>query len=193
YVIQQGERLVDPRLNPRLINNPDLAPYLSQILNRSEFRRYDCGGNTHYDIAPHQAPAPADCQLVDALGAGPSLLPELTAVEEGFLDFANGEVVRDALGSRYPNARTAVGITSDGSVVWVMVAQKPEAPTQSGMSLADLIDFMKTLGVEKAMNLDGGSSSSLYYENQTWYGRVDAAGKPIQRPIKSVLLVKEKQ
>ncbi|NET33717.1 MAG: hypothetical protein F6K19_17120 [Cyanothece sp. SIO1E1] len=38
HVIQQGERLVDPRLNPRLINNPDLAPYLSQILNRSEFR-----------------------------------------------------------------------------------------------------------------------------------------------------------
>jgi exopolysaccharide biosynthesis protein len=57
-----------------------------------------------------------------------------------------------------------VGITRDGSIVLVMVAQKPKNPTQSGMSLPlpALADFMKSLGAQKAMNLDGGSSSSLY-------------------------------
>lgn len=57
-----------------------------------------------------------------------------------------------------------MGITRDGSIVLVMVAQKPKNPTQSGMSLPlpALADFMKSLGAQKAMNLDGGSSSSLY-------------------------------
>lgn len=59
-------------------------------------------------------------------------------------------------------------ITRDGSVIWVMVAQKSEPATSSGMSLPALANFMKTMGVEPAMNLDGGSSSSLYYQGKTF-------------------------
>ncbi|MGA7935452.1 MAG: phosphodiester glycosidase family protein, partial [Kovacikia sp.] len=98
-------------------------------------------------------------------------------------------VIRDSLGSRQANARSAVGMTSDGNLVWVMVAQRTEAPTSSGMSLEELANFMKTLGVEQAINLDGGSSSSLYYQGKTVYGKVNEAGDRIQRSIKSVLLV----
>jgi exopolysaccharide biosynthesis protein len=70
-----------------------------------------------------------------------------------------------------------------------MVAQKPEAPTTSGMSFQALAAFMKALGVEKAMNLDGGSSSSLYYNGKTLYGKVDDKGNSVRRPVKSVLLI----
>ena len=70
-----------------------------------------------------------------------------------------------------------------------MVAQKSETPATSGMSLPALADFMKTLGVEKAMNLDGGSSSSLYYNGKSFYGKVDLEGNSVKRPGKSVLLV----
>lgn len=191
YVVLQGKLVADPRQNERLMNNSNLAPYLDKILNRTEFRRYLCGQTVRYDIAPHQEPSPAGCRLVDALGGGPGLLPEMTLVQEGFLDVSNGKVIRDALGSSQPNARTAVGITHDGGVVWLMVAQKPEAPTTSGMSLQALADFMKTLGVEKAVNLDGGSSSSLYYKGKTFYGKVEKAGSLVKRPVKSVLLVQE--
>lgn len=187
YVVIQGKVVADPKENDRLVNNPNLKSYLSQIFNRTEFRRYSCGQNIRYDIALHSVSQPASCQLVDAIGAGPSLLPEITLEKEGFVDNANK---RDALGSNQPNARTAVGITRDGSVVLVMVAQKPSVPA-SGISLQALANFMKTLGADKAMNLDGGSSSSLYYNGKTFYGKVDLEGNSIKRPVKSVLLVQK--
>lgn len=192
YVIQQGRLVADPHLNKRLMNNPDKAPYLDKILNRTEFRRYLCGQTGRYDIALHSQPTPNGCQLVYALGGGPRLLPEITSLQEGFLEVSNGQVIRDALGSRQPNARTAVGITRDGSVIWVMVAQKSEPATSSGMSLPALANFMKTIGVESAMNLDGGSSSSLYYQGKTFYGKFDKSGNQVKRPVKSVLLVQMK-
>nr|WP_196509874.1 phosphodiester glycosidase family protein [Nostoc sp. NZL] len=188
YVVLQGKLVADPKENERLVNNPNLKPYLSQIFNRAEFRRYLCGQTISYSIALHSQSPPVGCHLVDAIGAGPRLLPELTSVKEGFVDNSNK---RDVLGSNQPNARTAVGITRDGSVILVMVAQKPSAPANSGISLPALADFMKTLGADKAMNLDGGSSSSLYYNGKTFYGRVDLEGNPIKRPVKSVLLVQE--
>ncbi|WP_392533102.1 phosphodiester glycosidase family protein [Nostoc sp. C117] len=186
YVVIQGQLVADPKENDRLVNNPNLKPYLNQIFNRTEFRRYQCGQTVRYDIALHNDSPPAACQLVDAIGAGPKLLPELTLVKEGFVDNANK---RDALGSNQPNARTAIGITRDGNIVLVMVAQKPSLGANSGISLPVLADLMKTLGVEKAMNLDGGSSSSLYYKGKTFYGKVDLNGNPIKRRVKSVLLV----
>ncbi len=191
YIIQQGKLVADPRTNERLIDNPDLKSYLGKILNRTEFRRYLCGETTRYDITLHDASIPADCQLLDALGGGPSLLPKDTSVEEGFIAYSDGKIIRDAIGSRGLNARSAVGITRDGDIILAMVAQKPESPSNSGMSLPQLAEFLATLGVEKAMNLDGGSSSSIFYQEQTFYGKVDAEGKQIQRPIKSVLLVSQ--
>jgi hypothetical protein len=191
YITQQGKLVADPRTNERLIDNPDLKPYLGKILNRTEFRRYLCGETTRYDITLHDASIPADCQLLDALGGGPSLLPKDTSVEEGFIAYSNGKVIRDAIGSQGLNARSAVGITRDGDIVLAMVAQKPESATNSGISLPELAKFLSTLNVEKAMNLDGGSSSSIFYQDRTVYGKVDAEGNQIQRPIKSVLLVSE--
>jgi len=181
--------VADPRQNGRLMHNPKLAPYLKKILNRTEFRRYRCGQTVRYDIALHSEPSPTGCQLLDALGGGSGLLPELTLVQEGFLDFANGKVIRDPLGSRQANARSAVGITRDGSILVVMVAQKPEAPITSGMSLPALAAFMKAKGVEKAMNLDGGSSSCFYYKGKTIYGKVDQKGNWVRRELLSVLLI----
>jgi Phosphodiester glycosidase len=185
-VIADGKLIADPKQNERLVNNPNLKPYLAKILNRSEFRRYVCGQRVRYDIVLSNNPIPKGCQFMDAVGGGPQLLPELTSEQEGFLDKAKS---RDALGSHRPNARSAVGITRDGRVILVMVAQKPKAPTNSGMSLPALADLMTSLGAEKAMNLDGGSSSSLYYNGKSFYGKVDSEGNFIKRPVKSVLLV----
>lgn len=189
YVTLNRVVVADPTQNDRLMQNPDLQPYLAQILNRSEFRRYQCGQTGRYAIARHRDAVPADCQLVDALGGGPQLLPELTAVQEGFVVEANGAVVRDAIGMSQPNARTAIGITGDGSVICVMVAQQPDGAT--GMTLPALADLLRTLGAAQALNLDGGSSASLHYQGETYYGKVDAAGDRIARPVKSVLRVQD--
>jgi Phosphodiester glycosidase len=189
YVIVQGQLVADPRDNERLVTNPNLSPYLEQIFNRSEFRRYQCGQSSQYAIARHADLPPPGCELVDALGGGPRLLPALTAQQEAFWDTANGQVTRDPLGRDRPNARTAVGLTVSGDVVLVMVAQQPEAPATSGMSLVELANFMTTLGVTDALNLDGGSSSSFYYKGTTIYGKVDDTGASVRRSVKSVLMI----
>ncbi|MCD8489082.1 MAG: phosphodiester glycosidase family protein [Desertifilum sp.] len=183
YIVLQGELIADPQANERLMENPNLAPYLDRILNRSEFRRLVCAGTVRYAIAnPRQLPPP-NCQIVDALGGGPRLLPEMTLQEEGFLETENGQIVRDPLGIDRANARTAIGLTPNGDILWVMVAQKPDSSEPSGMSLIELAQLMRSLGAETALNLDGGSSSALYYRGQVFYGR----GVP--RPVHSVLLL----
>ncbi|NEQ70601.1 MAG: phosphodiester glycosidase family protein [Symploca sp. SIO2D2] len=189
YIVQAGQLVADPQLNEGLMDNPNNEPYLDKILNRTEFRRYRCESTFRYDIALHSGAIPEGCTLVDALGGGPGLLPALTLFQEGFLDFEEGKVIRDALGTKRLNARSAVGITSEGDILLVMVAQKPESPQNSGISLPELAEFMKSLGAEAGMNLDGGSSSALYYQGETFYGRIDKEGNRIKRPIKSVLVV----
>ncbi len=188
-VTLQGNAIAKPEDNQRLMSNLDLLPYLDKILNRSEFRRYQCGKVVQYDITLRQTVPRADCQLQDSLGAGPQLLPNATLTEEGFLEIRNQQVIRDPLGVNQLNARSAIGITRNHTIIWVMAAQKPNNPSNSGMTLQELTDFMKTLGVEKAMNLDGGSSASLYYQGKTIYGKVNELGKPIGRSIKSALLI----
>jgi hypothetical protein len=183
--VQDGALVADPNQNQRLVGNPDLASYMDRILNRSEFRRYDCGGTPRYDITFHSDPVPAGCALVDAVGAGPQLLPQDMSVEEGFVDRATG---RDALGSQSRNARSAVGLTAEGGVVMVMVAQVPGV-SPSGMTMAEVADVMRDRGVIQALNLDGGSSSTLIYGDTVHYGRLNAEGERVQRPVKSILWV----
>jgi hypothetical protein len=191
YVTLQGQIVSDPTQNDRLTRNPNLTPYFDKIFNRSEFRQYQCGDSLRYDITLHQDPTPANCQLVSALGAGPRLLPDLNLQPESFLETAaDGAIVRDPIDHSRLSPRSAIGITADGSLLLVMVAQTPNAPDASGMTLQELAEFMKSLGAQKALNLDGGSSASLYYNGTTHYGKLDEAGTPIDRPVKSVLLVK---
>ena len=193
FIVEQSQIVADPRFNERLVDNPDLKPYIKKILNRAEFRRYSCGGRIKYDIQLHFAPIPSNCTLNGSLGAGPSLLPQNTSEAEAFTAYRDGEKIRDAIGSDSLNARSAVGITQAGDVILAMAAQQPQKPLNSGISLPELASFLAELGAVKAMNLDGGSSTSLYYGDGFVYGKVDKEGKEIQRPIKSVLLVREEK
>jgi hypothetical protein len=190
HVTIEGKQVANPNQNQRLTENPDLSAYLAQILNRSELRQYQCGETIRYDITLHDAALPDGCSLRLTLGGGPRLLPQLTLVEEAFLDDASG-VTRDPLGSRQRNARSAVGLTQDGGLLWVMVAQKTQSSGATGLSLADLAMLMKQLGAIQAMNLDGGTSSSLFYQGQVYPGKFDSSGQAILRPVKSVLLLQE--
>jgi hypothetical protein len=196
YIFSQGNLAADPRQNERLTQNPDLAPYLTAIFDRSEFRQYRCGSATQYEIAPHYAPQLPGCDLIASLGAGPQLLPTLTLKPEGFLDEQNGVVIRDPLGSNQPNARSAIGITALGDLILVMAAQQPnktDGAVDLGLSLNQLADLMRSLGATTALNLDGGSSAAFYYNGETVYGKVASDGTVIKRPIKSALVVKATQ
>jgi Phosphodiester glycosidase len=183
HVLIDGVIVADPQINPRLIDNPKLKPFLGQIFNRSEFRRYDCQGNPKYDVQPHDQPSPAGCKLVDAIGGGPGLLPELTASPEAFWDQASG---RDPIGMNQPNARSAIGITANQEILLVMVAQ---TKINGGINLPELGKLMQSIGAVKAMNLDGGTSSAMFYQDQVFYGKRNPANQPEGRPVKSAIVV----
>ncbi len=183
--IKNGKLIADPKQNEGLTENPTLQPYLAQIWNRSEFRRYQCGQTVKYAIVPRSAIVPANCELIDAIGGGPQLLPILTAETEGFVDQTAN---RDAIGINQRNARSAIGILGDGSILLIMAAQKSH---RTGVSLPELTEFMKRLGVQQALNLDGGTSSALFTQNQTVYGKVDKDGNRVSRSVKSAILIRD--
>lgn len=187
-IVIEGREVASPRENERLMQNPTLSHYLNAILNRSEFRIYRCNHRIVYDIQLHSAPVPTPCRLVHVVGGGPQLLPTNTSQPEGFTDVVNGVLVRDAIGSQQPNARTAIGLKADGGLLWVVIAQRPNRQ-RSGMTLAELADFMKTQGVQTALNLDGGTSTSLFYKGQAIYGKRDESGQPMTRAVKSTLVL----
>lgn len=190
HLVSQSQPAGDPSENERLTENPDLQEYLSRILSRSEFRTYACefADGQLYDIAGHDVPTPRRCTIEHAVGAGPQLLPDNTAPQEAFTAYEDGEIIRDAIGSVQPNARSAIGIREDGSLLLFMVAQRYNA---AGMTLVDLAEFAKTLEVKRMLNLDGGSSSSLYFNGEIYLGKLNGDGNPIERPVKSAIIINE--
>ncbi len=195
HLIAQGQIVGDPADNERLVENPALSQYIDQILNRSEFRVYRCAETNApvYDIAFHDVLPPNGCAIDSAIGAGPQLLPTDTAQAEAFVDYDSGAVIRDAIGSLQPNARSAIGLYPDGAIALIMIEKGARS---SGMTLAELADFAASLGITKLLNLDGGSSSSLFIanddatESQTYFGLSDSEGNPIRRAVKSVIVLK---
>ncbi|MDD3593976.1 MAG: phosphodiester glycosidase family protein [Candidatus Gastranaerophilales bacterium] len=58
------------------------------------------------------------------------------------------------------NPRTAIGYTLDNNFIMVTVDGREE--TSVGMTIWELAKFMKQIGCQNAMNLDGGGSSVMY-------------------------------
>ena len=87
------------------------------------------------------------------VGAGPLLIRQgitvLNAAAEGF---SPAFIQQAAL-------RSAVGQTAQGDLLLVTIASTPGG---SVPSLAEMAEIMQHLGTIDALNLDGGSSSSLY-------------------------------
>ena len=59
------------------------------------------------------------------------------------------------------NPRTAIGII--GEKHYVFVVSDGRTNLSEGLSLYELAKFMKSLGVKTLYNLDGGGSSTMYF------------------------------
>ncbi len=62
------------------------------------------------------------------------------------------------------NPRTAIGIVDDLHYVFVVSDGRTEE--SAGLSLSQLAEFMQGLGVVTAYNLDGGGSSTMYFNGE---------------------------
>ena len=58
------------------------------------------------------------------------------------------------------NPRTAVGFSADGLKMWLVVIDG-RSSSSVGMTYVQLANYMKSLGADDALNLDGGGSSTL--------------------------------
>ena len=100
-------------------------------------------------------------KAVHLIGGGPRLLKNGTVYISKYEEKFRPDVARGRA------ARTAVGITDDGKLLFVTVDGKPRRKIKKGegfsigMSLTELAYFLKSLGAVEALNLDGGGSTTM--------------------------------
>lgn len=157
YVVQDKKMVLDPKTNNNLTQNTALKPYMKKILNRTEFRILDCKGKTKYDIAAHNAKTPYKCELMHSIQAGPLLYPDLRMEEEYFVATEGTKVTRDSITALKKCARTAIGIKDNDLYIIIATTKHP-------LTLPELSEICKDLCLDKAMNFDGGGSTSLDYK-----------------------------
>ena len=86
------------------------------------------------------------------------------AVTFGPVLVANGEPVTVSGSGSGLNPRTAIGQRADGAVLMLVIDGRQA--NSIGASYADLIKVMLDYDAVNAVNLDGGSSSMLYYQGE---------------------------
>ena len=93
--------------------------------------------------------------VVNLLAFGPSL------VENGEIVVNTNSEVGQSMSS---NPRTAIGIIDENH--YIIVVSDGRTSESQGLSLYELAEVMKSYGVKTAYNLDGGGSSTLYFNGQ---------------------------
>ncbi len=155
YVVVNGEVILDPKQNENLMNNVALKPYIDKILNRSEFRILENEkGKILYDIAAHNDAIPEGYKIKHAIQAGPMLVPDLKLEEEFFILKRDGKIISESASSLHKYARTAIGIKENNVYIIIVTNDAP-------MTLEEVANFARSLGLEKAMAFDGGGSTSF--------------------------------
>lgn len=111
------------------------------------------------------------------LSFGPAL------VENGEVSVEKGQEVSRA---KSGNPRTAIGIVGENH--YVFVVSDGRTSDSQGLSLHKLAEFMQSLGVTTAYNLDGGSST-LYFNGQV-VNQPTTNGKKIQeRSVSDIVCI----
>ena len=157
YVVVDNNLALDPTLNENLMGNKDLKPYMKQILNRTEFRVLECGEQIKYDISSHNARVPYKCKIKHSVQAGPLVHPDLRLKREYFLVTKGHDVLRDSIQALQRRPRTVVGIKDNDVYFIVSTIKHP-------LSLIEIQNLCVDLQLDKAMNLDGGGSTSVNYK-----------------------------
>jgi len=117
-----------------------------------------------------------------ALHLNPLGRPILEAMG-GSTQFVKNGIVDSNWEERHP--RTAVGFSADTSNVYFVVVDGRQARS-AGMMLSELGDFMVEIGVDHAINLDGGGSTAMVIQNDVVNNPSDGG---LQRSVANALYV----
>lgn len=161
YVIRNGELYRDTAL----ANQEDLVIYKDGsfgIINESSV--------TAADLISKGA--------VQTLSFGPAL------VQNGKITVSQNEEVGKAMAS---NPRTAIGIIDENH--YVFVVSDGRSSESSGLSLYQLAEFMDSLGVSTAYNLDGGGSSTMYFNGSVVNNPTTGGSKTKERSVSDIVYI----
>jgi exopolysaccharide biosynthesis protein len=121
-------------------------------------------------------------KMQTAVGGGPVL------IQNGEVKITNNEELKfggKAINDKHP--RTAMGYTSDGKLIILVVQGRSESA--SGATLIQEAQILKDLGCVEALNLDGGGSSCLLINGQQTIKPSDKEG---QRAVPAVFIIQAK-
>lgn len=180
YIVSDRNTVDDPLVNENLLRNPFLMRNLDKIINRTEFRVVECDNRKfHYEIVPHKSSVDFGCNIITSAQGGPLVYPQLRLEEEGFIVKKDGKVIRESCSVLHKTARTIIGLKGDDAHILIITDKHP-------MDMYEVHDYVKNLGLDRAMAFDGGSSTSMNYLNKY---SVTSIGDGAGRSVKSFLIV----
>lgn len=119
-----------------------------------------------------------DKGALQVLSFGPGL------IVDGAISVTSSDEVGKAMAS---NPRTAVGYVGENH--YVLVVADGRTTESEGLTLLEFAEFMESLGCQQAYNLDGGGSSTMYY-NGNVINNPTANGTTIsEREVSDILYV----
>ena len=116
--------------------------------------------------------------VVNLLAFGPAL------VENGEIVVDTNTEVGQAMAS---NPRTAIGIIDENH--YIIVVSDGRTSESEGLSLYQLAEVMKSYGAKTAYNLDGGGSSTLYFNGQVINKPTTGGNKISERAVSDIVYI----
>lgn len=116
--------------------------------------------------------------VVNLLAFGPSL------VDNGEISVGINTEVGQAMAS---NPRTAIGIIDENH--YIIVVSDGRTSESKGLSLYQMAEVMKSYGVKTAYNLDGGGSSTLYFNGQIINKPTTGGSKISERAVSDIVYI----
>lgn len=116
--------------------------------------------------------------VVNLLAFGPSL------VENGEISVGINTEVGQAMAS---NPHTAIGIIDENH--YIIVVSDGRTSESKGLSLYQMAEVMKSYGVKTAYNLDGGGSSTLYFNGQVINKPTTGGSKISERAVSDIVYI----
>ncbi len=106
-------------------------------------------------------------------------------VEDKKISVSENDEVGKAMAS---NPRTAIGMTDAGH--YLFVVSDGRSDESEGLSLYELADFMKSLGANTAYNLDGGGSSTMYFNGEVINNPTTTGNSSKERSVSDIVYIK---
>lgn len=116
--------------------------------------------------------------VVNLLAFGPAL------VENDEIAVGTNEEVGQAMAS---NPRTAIGIIDENH--YIIVVSDGRTSESKGLSLYQMAEVMKSYGVKTAYNLDGGGSSTLYFNGQVINKPTTGGNRISERAVSDIVYI----